>query len=227
VVQVHDRRRAVARGHRLVSYAFSRASIPRSCGAAARAWWLAPCPLVPQTPTNPENHRYAFALLWCGCARGSREEIIALETVRVDAADGTLDGERDVAALRRAERKGEMGKASSGIDATKVSKAAEAARSRFDAPTRYGGYLGHFMVYDLCAYVFSSALLGLKIWYAGYTPDDWMFWLCLYYLKALVALLALPFLAFGVPVLGTILTLCKPTGCTPLPAPVDPRTCDS
>ena len=32
-----------------------------------------------------------------------------------------------------------------------------------------------------------------------------MFWLCLYYLKALVALLALPFLAFGVPVLGTIL----------------------
>ena len=59
---------------------------------------------------------------------------------------------------------------------------------------------------------FSVALLGFKIHLNGYTPDHWMFWVSLYYMKLLFALLSFPFLLFAVPILGDVLTLAKPTG---------------
>ena len=154
----------------------------------------------------------AFALLWCGHARGGREEIIALETVRIDAADGELDGSRDIAKLRAAERKGEEMQASHAIDDDEVHAASEAARKKFNASVAHGGFLGYFMLYDLCAFAFCCALIGWKIYLDAVWIDDWMFYLSLYYLKTAYSLLSFPFLLFAVPVLNVVLTHAKATG---------------
>ena len=47
----------------------------------------------------------AFGLLVCGYATGGEEKLRALERVRIDAADGRLDGELDVAAAEEKEEK--------------------------------------------------------------------------------------------------------------------------
>ena len=154
----------------------------------------------------------AFALLWCGHARGGREEIVALETVRIDAADGDLDGTRDIDKLRAAESKGEAMEASHSIDDDEVHAANEEARKKFNVKTGYGGYLGYFMVVDLFAFSACCGFFGWQIYKNGYWVEDWMFFLSLYYLKASYALLSFPFLLFAVPVLDVVLTHAKPTG---------------
>ena len=137
---------------------------------------------------------WAFGLLWCGHASGGLEEVMALEEVRIDAADGTLDGRKDVGLLREA---GLSIVSRTSFDASYVQVVTDDARRRHGAKRRHGGVLPYFLVYDVLAALLSVGVISLQIWSEGLSPSHWMFWTSLYYMKAIYALLSLPFLAFA------------------------------
>ena len=61
-------------------------------------------------------------------------------------------------------------------------------------------------------YPYNVYLLQYDTWHLAFADENWMFWLSLYYMKMFYALSSFPFLLFGVPVLGSILTHARPTG---------------
>jgi len=152
----------------------------------------------------------AFLLLRSGYAKGGKEELLALEQVRIDAADGSLDGARDVKKLRR--KSNVTHQASNDIDDDEFLAATERARLEMGAQTKTGGYLPVFLLWDVFAAFFSVASMSLFIHTSGYTSEMWMFWTSIYYMKAIYALLSFPFLIFGLPGWKTILTHAKMTG---------------
>ena len=165
---------------------------------------------------------WALYLLVSGKAAGGPGELRALAEVRIDAADGTLDGYSDVAALgrdpmRMTGRWGQRMPTALEMDAAK-----DAARIRFKAESRSGFYLPYFLYVDftLCALLCLS--FGAMILAEGWGPSDPMFWHTLYYIKLTYSLVAWPFLVFLVPVFGPALHGAKATGydmsglCVPL-----------
>lgn len=150
----------------------------------------------------------AFVLLKTGFARGGKNEIRALEKVRIDAADGSLDGTRDFKKLQ----KSSMSQASHDIDDDELLEATEQAREEFGAEVKTGGYLPVFLLWDVFAFFTAVGVMSWYILWQGYTPEMWMFWSSIYYMKALYACLAFPFLVFIIPGGKMILTHAKPTG---------------
>ena len=147
----------------------------------------------------------AFALLACGYARGGREELFALEAVRIDAADGQLDGVRDLKLLRKLSL--EEGR----VSYTSWQMAALNARAAHGVQRRTGGVLPYFLLYDVLSVALSVALLGFAMWWNELTTDDWAFWTSLYFMKGAYAMLSAPFLLFFGP-LSQFLTHARPTG---------------
>jgi len=163
----------------------------------------------------------AFALLGCGYAKGGKEEILALEQVRLDAADGTLDGVVDHAQLRRDEKdrnKGVKGSQLAYFTDRQLDEALARARARIGARSCVGGVLPYFLFYDLLAALYSVYTYGSIIATNGFAPGGlfgektWQFWVTCFFMQQQYALLAAPFLVFSLPLIGQGLHEAKFTG---------------
>ena len=154
----------------------------------------------------------AWWLLVSGRTCGGPGELRALAEVRIDAADGTLDGYSDISALGRdpmlmTGRWGQRMPTAAEMDAAK-----DAARERFSASPGSGMYIHAFLLVDVAVLSFLVLAFGSLIVHAGWTTSDPMFWHTLYYLKLTYALSAWPFMAFLVPVFGSALHGASVTG---------------
>jgi len=143
---------------------------------------------------------------------GGIGELKALAEVRVDVADGSLDGFADTKKLEHSK------KHSTHITHKDLEDAKEAARIRFEAEEGEGGYLPHIMAVDFC-------ILGIEIlfWVWSYfslmaastkeTEHDRLLVLynTLYYIKLSYALSSFPFLIFLAPIIGAALYCAYPT----------------
>ena len=163
----------------------------------------------------------AFALLACGYAKGGKEEILALEQVRLDAADGTLDGIVDHAQLRRDEKDRDRGVKGSDLECftdKQLDEALAKARSRIGARSCVGGVLPYFLAYDLLSALYCVYTYGSIIQTNGFAPDGlfgtktWQFWVTCFFMQQQYALLAAPFLVFSLPLIGQGLHEAKFTG---------------
>lgn len=155
----------------------------------------------------------ACALLFCGCAKGGREEISALENCRLDAADGSHDGAVDREYLRLLRNQEET--KYEDVSLRDMHKVLEAHRIESEAQASDGGHLKLFMIYDLMALLATLAVGVVLVPLATNTflkTSDTFFWTMLYYTKCSYALAALPFLFFGLPIVGPIIHGSMPTG---------------
>ena len=91
--------------------------------------------LIAMEPVRVGFVYLAWFLLWSGRAYGGKAELLALEHVRVDAADGSLDGQ-----LAKEKLKTNVNQKASGTTST--------ARRRRARRGEYGGALKYFMLYD-------------------------------------------------------------------------------
>jgi len=148
---------------------------------------------------------------------GGIGELKALAEVRVDVADGSLDGFADT-------KKMEESKHSASITHKDLEDAKEAARIRFHAEEGEGGYLPHIMAVDFSVlgleiifWVWSYASLMAAATAADGTPlgsekDRWLvLYSTLYYIKLSYALSSFPFLVFLAPIIGAALYCAYPT----------------
>lgn len=156
----------------------------------------------------------AFGMLASGYATGGKEELLALEQVRLDAADGSLDDGVDHKKLK----KDPSFVDDSFIPDAEIDAAVAAARKKLGAKTRTGGVLKYFLIYDLCAalycvFSFSSIIFDNDFMPEGiHGPKSWKFWTTLFMMKQQYCLLAFPFLILKLPILGPGLTEAKCTG---------------
>ena len=166
----------------------------------------------------------AVWLLRSGYARGGPGELQALAEVRIDAADGSLDGFADTVAVDGGES---AATSRAGLSYEAVNRATEANRVRFRATEATGNYLPYFMAFDFGALgLIVLTWLGSYLWRAqseGWLGgegegegrsvlDDPMFWTTCYYLKMYYALISFPFLVFIIPIFGEALHGANATG---------------
>lgn len=112
----------------------------------------------------------AFALLGCGYAHGGRGEILALERVRQDGADGELDGERDIVRLRAQDTDIEEDERDY-LDDEEIDAAVTRERLQLGVARRTGHCLPWFLLYDVlvCVYLVCD-MVTTVVWRAG-RPD--------------------------------------------------------
>ena len=147
----------------------------------------------------------AFALSRVRATRAAAVAHFALEAVRIDAADGQLDGVRDLELLRKLSLE-------EGRVCTRRGRWPHSTRSR--APTACsGGRAARAILFTVRCAVGGAlrALLGFAMWWNELTTDDWAFWTSLYFTKGAYAMLSAPFLLFFGP-LSQFLTHARPTG---------------
>ena len=101
----------------------------------------------------------AFFYLARGYAFGGKEELLALEHVRVDAADGSLDGTQDRSALKENLHL----HADQDIDDDEYLVAIKSARELYDAKPKYGGSIRFFMLWDFLTIVAIVGVHALKL----------------------------------------------------------------
>ncbi len=148
-------------------------------------------------------------LLTHGYAYGGVLEVKALEEVRLDVADGSLDGVAERSKLRS--NAGATGAYIKLVDDDDVYAATMYWRKKLRVPKCNGYMLPRFMEYDRKV-VTALGIIGFGfIWSLGLTPDDWMFWTTLFYMKMMWGLLSLPFLLFSLPLIGKALHHAKTT----------------
>ena len=164
-------------------------------------------------------------MLVCGYAFGGKEEVLALEHVRIDAADGSLDGHTHTKKLK----KNVHLRADQGVDDDEYHEATASARALYGAVPRMGGVLKYFMLYDLVCLVTVVGFFMFLSHHQGYRDCEgeaaeeeaeecfasrppapcfgsmplrdrrsasFMFKVTLYYMKVVYALLSAPFLLF-------------------------------
>ena len=157
----------------------------------------------------------AYALLIGGYARGGKEHLLALERVRLDAADGTMDGLLDVeSAYKLQARLVDDVKDNDPEPVPEHLLWAAAEAERMQLPPRYGLHMRWFIVWDM------GVFLGLALWSCPGMPlswmsqaeHEWMVWRDLYYANILHSLLMTPFVALSLPVVSTMITDAAPTG---------------
>jgi hypothetical protein len=153
----------------------------------------------------------AFFLLAIGHAKGGVGEVEALEMVRTDLADGTLDGEAaldDVSTGSGAE----VLEVAPSIVTREIKK----ARKKCGARTGKGGVLPYFLIYDILVALYCIWNYVGLILCNGYSPTDpdteWKFWTTIFMMQQTYAVLAFPFLVLSIPILGAGLTRTKATG---------------
>jgi len=94
-------------------------------------------------------------------------------------------------------------------------KVLEAHRIESEAQASDGGHLKLFMIYDLVALLATLVVGVVLVPFATSSflkTTDPFFWTLLYYTKCSYALAALPFLIFGLPIVGPIIHGAMPTG---------------
>ena len=140
----------------------------------------------------------ATALLKLGLTVGGPGELRALAEVRLDAADGTLDGYADIAALRQPHK---LRAADHTVAELQV--VTERARRRFGAQVADGNALPSLMSFDTAigAAVLVWGVLVITR-HAGWSLDEPVLWHTLFYMKMIYGLGAFPFVLFLVPIIG-------------------------
>lgn len=188
--------------------------------AALAAAGIHPCaPLMPSVATSfpfviaMEALRIgligaAVQLLRGGHTRGGASELRAIEEVRLDAADGALDGFADIGSLARAER---LVRADTPY--ARQIMYVEASRARFRVAAGKGNLLPPLMMID---FTWLGIVCASGVLFAG-THGGWSegshLWLdTLFYMKMAYALMSFPFILFLVPILGEALHGALPTG---------------
>ncbi|KAL1514878.1 hypothetical protein AB1Y20_003960 [Prymnesium parvum] len=137
-------------------------------------------------------------------AYGGLKQLEALEAVRVDLADGVLDGSKLSKSVD----------AASSIEATleEVAEAQQGAREAVGAQKRTGGLLPYLIAYD----AFTTLLLILFGWgiilVQGYRWDDWIIWEVVELGRIIQSLLSFPFAIFLLPIAVPLLTGAFATG---------------
>ena len=178
---------------------------------------------------------YAAAfLLMTDQATGGSGALIALENRRLDAADGSVDGTVDREYLRSLRKQDTALEDEEGLSMQEQSlqdldmrDALEAHRHEQYAQVRHGGYLAYFLIYDIVILLLAALLwamllsldyievpglsLGSRSTDDAEVAHSRAFWAMLYYTKFTVAILAFPFLAFSLPVVGPALHMAIPT----------------
>ena len=155
---------------------------------------------------------YAIWLLLSGRAKGGEGELRALEDARLDACDGALDGEVDREYLRLLRNQDER---SYDTELEETDAYIQLHRELHEAKVGSGGQLVYFVLFDavvLCLCVLVGVVLVPLAGGFFLDSDDVGFWAFLYYTKCTYALLALPFLAFKLPVFGDLMHGALPTG---------------
>ena len=156
---------------------------------------------------------HAAHLLASNHAYGGSNEIKALEDVRIDIADGSLDGFADRASVKMMVEEKTRGRASQDddpdathakelIDDEAIARATAAARAKYGAEPRRGGRLPGFMKYDRYVVVLLLLFGFFHILSMKYDPSEMMFWTTLFYMRMAYGLSSLPFLIFSVPLIG-------------------------
>lgn len=139
---------------------------------------------------------------------GGQGEMRALAEVRLDAADGSMDGFSNTVAI---ETQGNAADKSV-ITSAMVKKAIAQARERFKAEPGHGNFLPSFMWYDLsCLFAIVTNAFLWTIPY-GHWIGDPVFGDTLYYIKVFYGLSTFPFLVFHLPVVGPSLASPHATG---------------
>lgn len=150
-------------------------------------------------------------LLQSGYARGGPGELQALAEVRIDAADGSLDGYSDTVAVD-----GSTETVKVGVSYRDIERVTEFNRRRFRAERVTGNYLPSFMLFDFCSLGLILAVgIGSHLWRIQATTasvSDPMFWTSCYYMKMYYALMSFPFLVFIIPIFGEALHGANATG---------------
>ena len=162
---------------------------------------------------------------------------MCVQEVRIDAADGVLDGKANRRKLKFGQQ-GLNGKEGHGVRAAggyalldgecekaaaseatglpnhaQLRAALEAARIKFGAERRCGGRLPYFMLYDLVVLVVVGTQLGISLTaLRAQGAPEWLIWTRCYYAKLVWALMSFPFIVFAVPVVGSTLHGSKATG---------------
>lgn len=111
-----------------------------------------------------------------GYARGGKDHLRALERVRLDAADGVLDGATDVSRAQARQRA--LVDDTDANDPEPVPEAlmwAAAERERADLPPRYGLHMKWLALWDVSLLVLLLGLFAPSL--IVYDQHDWMFWL--------------------------------------------------
>ena len=154
----------------------------------------------------------AWFLLWSGRAYGGKNELLALEHVRLDAADGSLDG-----TLNKERVKNNLNQKASGATTEAEYRAATmSARRLYGAAPKHGGALKYFMVYDAivlscCALGYGWLIVSNHYFRWGLHMNTFMFSVTLFFSKVTYAFLSAPFLIFAAPILGPGLTGARET----------------
>uniref|UniRef100_A0A7S0JGZ4 Uncharacterized protein n=1 Tax=Calcidiscus leptoporus TaxID=127549 RepID=A0A7S0JGZ4_9EUKA len=167
---------------------------------------------------------YAAFRLYTGRTIGGDEAILALERVRLDLADGEIDGvlvktsslwsERvtklldkkgNASKVVRREKNGE-----SHATLEEMSAAIREARESTGAESQRDSMLPLFMVYDVSVSVTLAVAFSVYAIARGFSED--MVGTGIYYLHILYGLLSAPFLLFSAPIFGPALHRSCPTG---------------
>lgn len=157
-------------------------------------------------------------MLVCDFTYGGTDAIHALEDVRIDAADGTLDGHHEPGHHRgfgfgRKDPQKQQGlRPHVHFSIGERRDMVAIAREKFGVQRRRGGgVLPHFLMCDAVLVIMIGVGCHFLITSNGWTFDDWITWTTLYYARLVYGLLSFPFLIFNVPALGRALHHAKPT----------------
>lgn len=152
-----------------------------------------------------------YYLLLSGYARGGKAHLVVLETVREDAADGTVDGALDEGAATQ--RAMENVDDDADNDAEPVHEDHLFAWTERDIkllPARHGLHMRWFALWDVGCF---GALLGW--WLLSSLRTDrhaWMLWTDVFYLFTAYSLLMLPFIVLAIPAVAIAISGAMPTG---------------
>jgi hypothetical protein len=150
----------------------------------------------------------AFVLCVSGYARGGEEQLKALEEIRLDAADGTLDGKHDRAKAESRERHGDHSD-DEVLGNEQIFEECEKRRAGQMVKPRRGRLMPYFLVYDACALALTLVLFLPQALQTNH--HAWMNWTTFFYVNSVYAILMIPFVLLKVSFIRLWATRAEPT----------------
>jgi hypothetical protein len=192
-------------------------SIERACGGYGHAPGY---DLMTQLTFSVEPFRLAavYASYWLllrGYARGGKEHLHALERVRLDAADGEIDGHFDEESAEKlhARRVDDVkDNDPEPLSEDLMWRAAEAECQQLQP--RYGLHMKWLIAWDVGVFAILVVLFAPKVLLAheGSREHTFMIWSDIFYANIIHSVLMMPFILLLLPIVSTMLTSATPTG---------------